>query len=96
MTCINFFRYIQSIPFNVNAVAPGLTDTGAVAATPEEYNETLIKAIPWGRIARPVEIARVFLFLAVNESEYITGETLLVDGGNLAGRYFLPLSGGEE
>jgi NAD(P)-dependent dehydrogenase (short-subunit alcohol dehydrogenase family) len=80
----------------VNAVAPGLTDTGAVAAAPEEYKETLVNTIQWGRIARPVEIARVVLFLASDESECITGETLLVDGGSLAGRYFLPLSGGEE
>jgi len=81
---------------NVNAIAPGLTDTGAVAATPKEYKETLVKTIPWGRIARPEEISRVVLFLASDESEYITGETLLVDGGSLAGRYFLPLSGGEK
>lgn len=78
---------------NVNAVAPGLTDTGAVAETPEHYRDTLVKAIPWGRMARPEEIARAVLFLASEESEYITGETLLVDGGSLAGRYFLPPSG---
>jgi 3-oxoacyl-[acyl-carrier protein] reductase len=78
---------------NVNAVAPGLTDTGAVADTPEQYRDTLVKAIPWGRMGRPEEIARAVLFLASEESEYITGETLLVDGGSLAGRYFLPASG---
>jgi 3-oxoacyl-[acyl-carrier protein] reductase len=78
---------------NVNAVAPGLTDTGAVAETPEQYRDTLVKAIPWGRMGRPEEIAQAVLFFASDESAYITGETLLVDGGSLAGRYFLPSSG---
>jgi len=77
---------------NVNAVAPGLTDTGAVAEGSEQYRDTLVRTIPWGRIARPEEIANSVLFLASEESEYITGETLLVDGGSLAGRYFLPPS----
>jgi 3-oxoacyl-[acyl-carrier protein] reductase len=76
---------------NVNAVAPGLTDTGALVKASDQYKETLVKSIPWGRMARPEEIARAVLFLASEESEYITGETLLVDGGSLAGRYFLPL-----
>lgn len=77
---------------NVNAVAPGLTEVGPHLNISQQYKDTLVKSIPWGRMARPDEIARAVLFLASEESEYITGETLLVDGGSLAGRYFLPLS----
>jgi 3-oxoacyl-[acyl-carrier protein] reductase len=78
---------------NVNAVAPGLTDVGTHLDMSQQYKDTLVKSIPWGRLARPEEIARAVLFLASEESDYITGDTLLVDGGSLAGRYFLPLSG---
>lgn len=81
---------------NVNAVAPGLTDVGPHLAASQQYKDLIVKSIPWGRMARPDEIARAVLFLASAESEYITGETLLVDGGSLAGRYFLPLNAREK
>jgi NAD(P)-dependent dehydrogenase (short-subunit alcohol dehydrogenase family) len=77
---------------NVNSVSPGLIDVGVRAGVSQEYKDALIRTIPWGRMGQPDEIARAVLFLASEEAEYITGETLEVDGGALAGRYHLPLS----
>ena len=77
---------------NVNSVSPGLIDVGPRMGASEEYKSALVKGIPWGRTGTPDEIARAVLFLASDDAEYITGEVLEVDGGMLAGRFFLPLS----
>jgi 3-oxoacyl-[acyl-carrier protein] reductase len=54
--------------------------------------EAFLRGIPLNRYGRPEEIARAVLFLAEEGSEYITGETIRVDGGALAGRSYLPKS----
>jgi len=70
---------------NVNCVSPGPAETPLFE---EEFAkgkpglaEALKKAIPWGRLARPEDIARAVVFLASDEAEYITGQTLSVSGG---------------
>lgn len=67
----------------VNAVAPGLTDTAQprYGMTEAEIAAAGV-ATPWGRIARPDDIARAVLYLASDLSEYVTGETLVVAGGS--------------
>lgn len=65
----------------VNAVSPGYTDTEMVAAVPKSVLEEIVAQIPVGRLARPEEIARCVAFLAADESGFITGETLNVNGG---------------
>jgi NAD(P)-dependent dehydrogenase (short-subunit alcohol dehydrogenase family) len=75
---------VEFAPYGVavNAVAPGLTDT---AQPRDGMTEAEIAAagaaLPWGRIARPEEIARAVLYLASDFSEFVTGETLIVAGG---------------
>ena len=78
---------------NVNSVSPGFIDVGLRPAVLQQYKDTMMKMIPWGRMGKPEEIARAVLFLASEDAEYITGEILEVDGGALVGRYILPLSG---
>jgi NAD(P)-dependent dehydrogenase (short-subunit alcohol dehydrogenase family) len=66
----------------VNAVAPGAVRTPrAMAMTTEERRAESAKAIPLGRWAEPEEIARSVVFLASDLASYITGQTLIVDGG---------------
>lgn len=68
----------------VNAIAPGITDTNMV----EDWRKTskwpiLSTANALKRIGKPEEIANAVLFLASDESSFITGETLIIDGGTL-------------
>jgi 3-oxoacyl-[acyl-carrier protein] reductase len=69
----------------VNAIGPGLTDTaqpryGMTEAEMAAYERDLI---PWGRLAQPEDIARAALYLASDLGEYVTGQTLFVNGGSL-------------
>jgi NAD(P)-dependent dehydrogenase (short-subunit alcohol dehydrogenase family) len=65
----------------VNAIAPGAIATGMTSALPKEYLDGAVKATLLGRIGTPREIANAALFLASDESSFITGVLLPVDGG---------------
>jgi len=67
----------------VNAIAPGAIRTPINTAawqTPEAYAE-LMKLVPYGRIGEPEDIARAAVWLASDQSDYVVGTTLFVDGG---------------
>ncbi|MDF0543950.1 acetoacetyl-CoA reductase [Sphingobium sp. H39-3-25] len=64
-----------------NAIAPGYTDTGMVAAVPEEALKAVLAGVPVGRLGTPAEIARAVLFLVEDEAGFVTGATLSVNGG---------------
>jgi 3-oxoacyl-[acyl-carrier protein] reductase len=66
---------------NVNAVAPGFIETGMVAAVPEKVIEKVIAKVPMQRLGKPSDIAQAYLYLASEESDYVNGTTLHVDGG---------------
>ena len=70
-------------PFNihVNAVAPGLIESEVVSKMPKEKVEAIIKSSSLGRVGKPEEVAQAVLFLASEHSNYITGQTIVVDGG---------------
>jgi acetoacetyl-CoA reductase len=65
----------------VNVVAPGYIDTEMVQAVPENVLQGIIAGIPVGRLGMADEIARCVAFLAAEESGFITGATLTVNGG---------------
>jgi len=65
----------------VNAIAPGLIETEMSQAMPEKAQEALISKVPMARMGQPEEVANVALFLASEESSYVTGITVEVGGG---------------
>jgi len=65
----------------VNAVSPGFTNTKMVQALPDKVKEKIIAKIPLKRFGEPREIAYAALFLASDESNYMTGHILSVNGG---------------
>ncbi|CAN7336938.1 beta-ketoacyl-ACP reductase [Rhizobium sp. LjRoot30] len=66
----------------VNAICPGYIGTEMVRAVPEKVlNERIIPQIPVGRLGEPEEIARCVVFLASDDSGFITGSTLTANGG---------------
>lgn len=76
----------------VNAIGPGTISTEMVTgrATPEG-TRTQLSRTPLGRIGSAEEIARVALFLASDDSSYVTGEIIYADGGRLALNYMVPV-----
>jgi NAD(P)-dependent dehydrogenase (short-subunit alcohol dehydrogenase family) len=68
----------------VNSVHPGLIRTPLVEAQSDAMNAGIIAATPMGRMGTPREVANVCLFLASDESSFVTGSELVVDGGYLA------------
>ena len=66
---------------NVNTVAPGHTNTEMTKSLPEEVRRNMIEGSYLKRLAEPEDIAKAILFLASDDSDFVTGQILLVDGG---------------
>ena len=69
-------RHIRS-----NVISPGPTDTPIVDGQPEDAIARIVSTIPMGRMGKPDEIAKAALFLASDDSSFVTGIELFVDGG---------------
>jgi NAD(P)-dependent dehydrogenase (short-subunit alcohol dehydrogenase family) len=65
----------------VNAISPGTIQTAITGTLPQDMIKAIIERNPIGRIADPSEVANLALFLASDESSYITGADYLIDGG---------------
>ncbi len=66
---------------NVNAIAPGYIETPMTEALPEKVKEELKRLIPMERLGKPEDVAEAVLFLVSEESNYMTGQVLNVNGG---------------
>ena len=77
----------------VNAIGPGtiLTDLAMVVMKDAEAKRKILSRTPLGRCGEPDEIAAIALFLASDESSYITGQCIYADGGRLALNYTVPV-----
>jgi 3-oxoacyl-[acyl-carrier protein] reductase len=73
---------LSSYKINVNAIAPGAIETpGANGTMDEKTRKGFIESVPLKRFGQPIDIANLAVFLASDESSYITGECIVVDGG---------------
>lgn len=66
---------------NVNAVAPGYINTPMTDELSDQVKNGILQMIPMDKMGQPEDVANVVLFLSSNESDYITGQTIVVDGG---------------
>jgi len=65
----------------VNAVAPGFIVSDMTAKLPENLKEAVKQNVPLGRLGQPEEVAKLVAFLASDAASYITGQTVVIDGG---------------
>lgn len=74
-------RELATSGIRVNTIVPGPTNTPMMAGIPDDWMQTMLKAIPLGRMGETDEIARVAAFLASEDAGFITGQNLAVNGG---------------
>lgn len=74
-------KELGSRNIQVNAVAPGFIKTDMTDKLPSDIKEKMLAQIPLARFGEPVEVAKVCSFLASSDSDYITGQTIVIDGG---------------
>jgi 3-oxoacyl-[acyl-carrier protein] reductase len=66
---------------NINCISPGFIKTAMTEKIDDKFKETIVSKIPSGRLGEPEDIANAVLFLVSDQSDYINGETLHVNGG---------------
>jgi len=80
---------VELAPYNIrtNVISPGMIETPMIAPIKEspEQEKEVLKRIPLGRPGNPEEVSNLVLFLASDQSSYMTGSTVVIDGGWLAG-----------
>ena len=74
-------RELASRNITANAVAPGFITTDMTDKLGEDIQKAMLGQIPLGRFGKPEEVAKAVLFLASDDSSYMTGQTLHLDGG---------------
>jgi 3-oxoacyl-[acyl-carrier protein] reductase len=74
-------KELASRNITVNAIAPGFITTDMTEKLPEDVKIEMLKLIPLARLGEPKDIAKITAFLASDDSAYMTGQTLHIDGG---------------
>jgi len=77
----------------VNAILPGNIETEGLGEIGDEYRRKMESAIPFKRLGKPEDVAYAALYFASDEASYITGQTLIVDGGQVLPESSLALEG---
>jgi len=74
-------KEVASRNINVNAIAPGFIETDMTAKLPDDIRQLMLKQIPLARFGKPEDVANLVLFLCSEDSNYITGHVIQIDGG---------------
>jgi 3-oxoacyl-[acyl-carrier protein] reductase len=74
-------REVARVGITVNAIAPGFINTDMMKTIPENIKRQLLEQIPMGRFGEPHEVANVAVFLALEDSSFITGTVVHINGG---------------
>ncbi|MFH1201909.1 MAG: 3-oxoacyl-[acyl-carrier-protein] reductase [Candidatus Omnitrophota bacterium] len=74
-------KELASRGINVNAVAPGFIATDMTDKLPDAVKEHMLANIPLARFGKPTDVAKTCLFLASSDADYISGQTIVIDGG---------------
>lgn len=83
MMMMSLAQEVANRKIRINSIAPGAIKTGInrnAWATPKARKK-LLELIPYGRIGEPDDVAKVAVWLASDDSDYVTGATIFVDGG---------------
>lgn len=80
---LGFAKELGARGIRINAVAPAITRTDMTAGIPQPHLDQETALTPLGRLAEPEDIANVVAFLASNDARWVTGRTLLTDGGRM-------------
>ena len=80
---------VELAPYNirVNVIAPGMIETPMISSVKQDPKmiEAMLARVPMRRVGRPEEVSNLVLFLASDDSSYMTGSTVVIDGGWLSG-----------
>ena len=74
-------KEVAAYGIRVNAVAPGFIETDMLKDLSDDFKAKILEHVPLARVGRVEEVAKAVKFLATDESKYITGQTIVVDGG---------------
>jgi 3-oxoacyl-[acyl-carrier protein] reductase len=74
-------KEVAASGIRINTIVPGPTNTPMMQGLPTEWEDAILKAVPMGRMGEPEEIARAALFLASEDSSFMTGQNIAVNGG---------------